>query len=159
MSRAETATHTSLAAAGAPVAPATTPFAKVSETYRQAAAKNEHAFERVWLPKGVSSDAFGLKIAGDCLARRAKDGQFVIVESQLPEPGDLAVIWLKGRDTPITKILTSRIHGYPAHPDSECFTLVYLEQLNPPSRFCVSLDKVECIARVHSIVRAKGRRQ
>jgi hypothetical protein len=123
------------------------PFAKQAEAYRAGADLGR-------LPRSADMPAeiFGLKMVGDCLAPRACEGQVVVVESRLPEPGDLAVFWLKGGTMPIVKVLRSPIHGYPFHPESECIPIINVEQLNPPQRFSIRLDKIECIGRVHSVI-------
>jgi hypothetical protein len=124
------------------------PFARQAEAY----GRSDRDFVRIPRPKKAPPDSFGLKISGNCLAPRARDGQFAIVESKLPKPGDLAVFWFKGHLMPTIKILSGPIIGYPLHPESECIPIIQVEQLNPPQRYEVRLDKIECIARVHSVV-------
>jgi hypothetical protein len=101
----------------------------------------------------VPSDAIALKVSGDCLSPRVRDGQLVIVEPRLPVSGDIAAIWLKGEPMPAIKILRTEILGFPHNPKSDCITSINVEQLNPPERFTFWADRVECIARVHSVVR------
>jgi hypothetical protein len=100
------------------------------------------------MPLGV----FGLRVAGACLAPRLMDGQIVIVEPRLPTPGDLAVVWVKGQSMPVIKILRTEIIGFPHHPQSELVSSIDMEQLSPPGRLSIWADKVDCIARVHSII-------
>jgi hypothetical protein len=126
------------------------PFARQAEAYRLA----DRDLGRISRSKDWPPDAFGLTISGNCLAPRAGNGQIVVVESKLPDPGDMAVFWFKGQHMPAVKILCSRIIGYPLHPESECVPIIQMEQLNPPQRYAVRLDKIECIARVHSVLPA-----
>ncbi len=104
-------------------------------------------------PEGVHLEAFGLVIRGDCLSPRARDGQVAIVEPMLPEPGEMAAFWFKGRSQPVVKILHTPLqYGFPAHPESEVFLAIEAEQLNPPKRYFTAADKLERVCRVHSIV-------
>lgn len=110
----------------------------------------------VLAPKDVHPDAVALKIVGDCLEPRLKDGDRVIIEPlPLPEPGDLAVFWFKGReDNPVVKILRTPLrHGFPHNPKSEVELIVIAEQLNPPGHYRIRAGEIERVARVHSIAR------
>ena len=104
------------------------------------------------LPPGAHPDAFGLKIVGNCLAPRALESQVVLVEPTMPQPGELAVFFFKGGGLPTCKVLSKPIFGYPLHPESECIPVAEVEQLNPPKRYHVPLDKIEAIGRVHSVI-------
>ena len=99
-------------------------------------------------------ERFGLIVAGSCLSPRVENGQVVVVEPGLPAPGDLAVVWLKGQSIPMIKVLRTAIFGFPHNPKSEVICSINLEQLNPPDRFAVWADKVERVARVHSVLPA-----
>jgi hypothetical protein len=143
--------------AKAKATPLNRPFARQVEAYERG--KLDHNLGRYTVSADTPSEAFGLKMVGNCLAPRAVDGQIVVVESKLPEPGDLAVFWFKGQAMPAVKILCSPIVGYPLHPESECIPIIEAEQLNPPKRYCVGLDKIECIARVHSVMPAQPPRK
>jgi hypothetical protein len=95
--------------------------------------------------------AVALIVKGDCCAPRACNGQAVTIDPLLPEPGDLAVFWIKGQPMPGMKVLSKPIFGYPHHPESEVAHLLEVEQLNPPQRYRISMADVECIGRVHSV--------
>jgi hypothetical protein len=95
--------------------------------------------------------AVALRVKGDCCAPRACDGQTVTIDPLLPEPGELVVFWIKGQPMPGMKILSKPIFDYPPHPESEVVHLLEVEQLNPPRRYRIPLDQVECIGRVHSV--------
>ena len=104
------------------------------------------------LPADAHPKAFGLKIIGNCLAPRALEGQVVLVEPTMPQPGELAVFFFKGGGLPTCKVLSKPIYGYPLHPESEVVPVAELEQLNPPKRYHLPLDRVEAIGRVHSVI-------
>jgi hypothetical protein len=121
-------------------------------TARAAAYASKGDIDRVPRPKTAPSEAFGLKVVGDCLSPRVRDGQIVVVGPRLPKPGDICVIWFKGQEGCVTKILLTDIAGlYPHNPKSNCIAIVEVEQLNPPRRYSCSIDKIECIASVYSV--------
>lgn len=125
---------------------------KHTRTFLKNFAKAAKTLRVVKAPRGVSSAAFAMQGDGDCLNPRVRDGQMILVEpGRLPQPGELMVLWIKGNPGPIVKILSKEIFGYPLHPESNVVPAVYFEQLNPPKRYQVFIDKVECIARVHSV--------
>lgn len=109
--------------------------------------------------KGLPADYIALKIDGDCLVPRAHDGEIVIAERKLPKPGELAVFWFKGRARPVVKVLRTRLDLlYPFVPGGNCVAVIEFEQSNPPKRYAVSIDEIECIARVHSVRSERGER-
>jgi hypothetical protein len=62
---------------------------------------------------------------------------------------------VKGVSQPTMKILRNNdtfCLAFPLHPKSEVVFPIYFDQLNPPKQFMVPADKVECIARVHSVM-------
>jgi hypothetical protein len=104
-------------------------------------------------PADASPKAFGLKVAGSCLAPRVNDGETLIVDQGFPAPGDLAVFWFKGHEMPLVKILMTNLRGlWPLHPKSDVVPLCEVGQSNPRKRFRFSLDKIERISRVSHIV-------
>ena len=113
---------------------------------------DDKASPRVPLPKGIHPESFGLKISGDCLAPLAISGQVLLVEPIRPEPGDIAVIWIKGQSMPAAKILKTKLYGFPIHPESEVIPIFEFEQLNPPKRFAVAGDKIEECFRVERVL-------
>ncbi len=105
------------------------------------------------LPKGKSvKDAIGLRVAGDCLAPEVNDGDVVVLDSKVPKPGELAVIWFKGA-APIIKYLVSDLtFFYPYNPKSEIVLRAIVRQTNPMKQLAFELnDRVECIASVRTV--------
>jgi hypothetical protein len=103
-------------------------------------------------PEGASSEAFGLRVDGDCMAPHLRTGQVVIVDVGLPRVGELAVIWARGASRPIVKRLAEELIGFPHHPESELAHAIMLEQTNPPKRYRIWANNVERIMRVHAVV-------
>lgn len=124
------------------------PFGAMVRAYETAGAPDR----LVNRPADVPADAIALRIAGDCLAPRARSGQIAFVEPRLPEVGDMAAFWFKVGGEPVIKILCTPIYHYPHNANNEIIQIVEAEQLNPPLRYSAGMDQIECIARVVRVI-------
>jgi len=114
----------------------------------------------VLLPRRTPAECVTLKVDGDCLDPKLRHGQIVIVERKMPKSGELAVFWFKGAERPIIKILRTGLdHIYPYVPGGNCVAMIEFEQTNPPKRFRAQVDRIACIARVHSVLPEKQTRK
>ena len=65
-------------------------------------------------------NVLALRLSGIVSRLEFLDGQIVIVEDVLPEPGDLAVLWFHGVERPTVKVLSREVRGFPHNPQRCC---------------------------------------
>jgi hypothetical protein len=126
------------------------PFAKLAEQYR----KSDPDAPRCRTPKPMPANAFAVRMKGDLLKPKVRDGQFMVMDGSLPKAGDLAVFWPAKGGEPVANVLCHELVGYPLHPESECIPIVRLKVLNPAKEFDVPLNRIGCIAKVCKILPA-----
>ena len=109
-----------------------------------------------FLDSVVRPDAYGCLLRGDCLAPEINNGDMALVSpSELPQAGDLVVLYSKNGGTPWLKRLVMAPMvpvGTALHPSSDVALLVIVEMLNPPHRFRVPTDQLAAMHRVIGVI-------
>lgn len=107
--------------------------------------------EHIWRGKERDSDAYALRLTGDCLEPEVYEGDWAIASpSRRPRAGEFVVLWPK-EGTPLLKRLVAEPMAFPQnlHPDSEVMPLIEVEMLNPRRHFMIPANKLSA---VHAVI-------
>lgn len=79
----------------------------------------------------TTAAAYALVVLGDELAPRVLDGQTVVVDAELPQTGDLALVQTNASDAPALRLLGAFDPRWLGAPIGDCEPMIELILLSP----------------------------
>lgn len=112
---------------------------------------------RILVPRammGSDTEAYVITVTGDCLSPEVNDGDYAVASPNAPvTPGKLVILYPNDGDARIKRaVMMPPASMMKVHPDCEFMPLVIVEQLNPPRRYTVPVDKLEAVHGVLGVI-------
>ena len=117
-----------------------------------------HGAPRRWFPNGGDPDAYGLILDGDCLEPFAYHGDVAAISpaTEIEVGMFVCICWKDGRQPVMKRLVMAPMKGWERilpPPHSDVVPLAIVEQLNPPRRYQIPMDRV---AAMHAVVGVIG---